>query len=151
MKIQKFWFRFLVTSQSVLAIILIIFFDTIQNCTKVICIHLLSFWRAMNDNPTSLPQPVLHRKSKNLPKIEGPDAINTRAIKNTENYCPRESKMKVAKCDERKICPTRLASTHLFFMSNFLIQKLFLVVKFVLKLAQTLMTTGACFILVRLL
>ena len=34
--------------------------------------------------------------------IAGPVAISTRAVETTENYCPRETKMKAAKRDEQK-------------------------------------------------
>ena len=30
--------------------------------------------------------------------------ISTRVVETTENYFPRESKIKVAKCDEQTIC-----------------------------------------------
>ena len=34
--------------------------------------------------------------------VEGLDAISTRAVENMVNYFPRDSKMKVANCDEQK-------------------------------------------------
>ena len=47
---------------------------------------------------------VSWRKKMVFSSIKGPDVISTQALENTENYCLRESKIKITKCDEQKIC-----------------------------------------------
>ena len=57
-------------------------------------------------------------------RIEGPDAISTRAVENKENYCPRESKIKVAKCDEQKICLDAACQCAFFLYGRFFNKKI---------------------------